>query len=335
MIAVPLLTVSHWRGLRALRRPLVLHGLIFSAAAIVYYITWRILGAELFGGSPGGQYDPTSFVSDWVAQFEWFAIYPLTESLSLWSLSPSFWTIAPMALLSLVSLGAGCWIAASDPFGERVSFTVTRALLLGVLIPASFGVHLISADPKPLYRTYSALTTVLVLVSLLGGFIALLKARPASSYPLKIGNTLLVLCALIGAGSAHSNVKKYFADADRAELEALKAHLPQYALSAEAPRVHVILPAEETVQERGQFGASNFRQWANIRPLVRAALSDAGISKPIEVSLGIPKYPNRWLEFGALEVRELKHSFVAADLRRHAAVVDLTPLFDAGGAPRL
>jgi len=256
MLAAPVVLSDSSSFIKDWRKPLLIYGTILFSAMLVYYFLWRmwLLAYDVRMG-PG--YDARSMVTDYAGRLLWFVTDPLFEAANFWAIWPSPLIAVITALLVAIGIGAD-FVEACEGKGRSsaANFAAKYAVVL-LLVPASYGINLASAAPSAEYRTYPALSTVLLVVALLWACRRVSgSALPRSRNALLAGTFSML--ALAGIFEAHRTVDEYFVRPDTAEFEHVKALIANYVQAKGMPKsIHVILLplGRHSALQRSEFGA--------------------------------------------------------------------------------
>jgi|GEM_PF-3131306 len=303
MLAVPVLSARSEGFFAEWRRPVLIYGCILLVSAITYYVLWR-LGVVLSGLSVSGKYSGSDFVQDYSGRIRWFIEYPLLETLNFWSLDASRSVAIGIGLLILLlpafefanALKAG---TARPGLGDLLA----KYLLVFGLIPTSYIINLLSSNPSPEYRTYSALAVSVTMTVVLGVYRIL--SNPEGVFKVPRGALALSCAAFMGFGifKANATISEYFVNPGSDELKYLKNRIGSYIEEQrELSWIHVVAPYEASAvaNRRHDFGLSSLAHGPNIRPVIIAALNELGHFISVPVSLSFPQDPNTWLQWSGV-----------------------------------
>jgi len=275
LVLVGLATYHRW-DLSSLRT----HAVILGLPCVLYYIGWRIY---LTGFPVEGKYDPRNAPGDPIGRLAWFFQTPLVEASNLWFVQP----LIGISLIVFAIIGVALWRARAD---------WKQALVMALLLPATFGASLASPSPTPEYRTYVPLGVLIALLFLISVYRLAPRALPA-----------IALCGIV---AAHVTMRTYFTEPGRAEIEFLKDQIQQFRRvhSDDFSHIHVNLrDAPVAVGRHNELGEPTLHHGPNVGPMIHAVLAELGSSQGVGVSVSTPDKPNAWLQWenklnGAVQV---------------------------------
>lgn len=283
LLAVPLIMETNFASFKFLRK-MCIYLAVFSLAAGLYYLIWRLwLG---WADIPSvGKYDGRIFVVDLAARWKWFVEKPLLEA-------SNFWNIFPSQAVSFSFLGF-MFSALLYRFIDRknVLFGCIRVLLLLFLIPASYCVVLASSSPSTEYRTYSALSASLL-------FLAFLPLASFKNIKFLIFASLFLM--ILGIYYSQVTVKKYFVVPDSAELnyviQSIRDYQMTYGTNFSSINLVIMNQSVHPLQvQRNEIAQPNTMHGPNIAPVVRTALSVLGMEKDVPIFFSF-KGSNEWMQ---------------------------------------
>jgi len=297
---------------------LVLRVLAFVVAVTAaYYGVWRVI-IRFYPPLPQS-YDPSQFVTDPLGRLQWFVQYPLRDCLKPWDPFARGW----VAVLSLAIVMTGplgdLFVERGRRAGERAGIMLAKYGLVAVLVPATFGIVLLSPAPYPTHR-YQAPLAVAILVL---GVSALGRMR-AWPWPSARRAFVMVLMALttIAAVSANAAVTNYYVLPHSMEIRYVKQMILAHVARAGVPHAIHVFPADRSrsfsdVVKYDEFGLTSSYLPYDVPGVVRWALRELGL--PADISITIEPTPGRPLSFAppspfAQAPREPEQTFML-DLR--------------------
>ena len=252
-------------------RKIIVYLLVFAVATLLYYLPWRwwLEWAAIPSNLTG--HDGRVFVTDFSRRWQWFMQTPFIEA-------SNFWNINPVRGVSYVFMGFVATVLLCRLIIQKTWVSdLLRYVFLLALIPLSFFISLLSSAPPPAYRTYPALSAILLLVGILP-----LVFSEKIKYRLFLGG-LTCLLMIVGACWAHTTVENYFAIPDSKEIRYIIQSIrhAQQNGQADFSGVAIVMINHPVAAggQRNEIGEPSSAHGPNIRPIVMAALNELGIKK--------------------------------------------------------
>jgi len=316
LLADPLTFRKHFRNLFT-------HAGIVAVAYAIYYVSWRAwIQSRDFPSS--GKYDPRNFVTDIPGRIKWFISYPLVETSNLWLIHPN--EIITLGVLAVITL-AICVEYRSAPRDGQSDYrsgVVAKGLTLVLMIPATYGISLVSSAPSPEYRTYVALESAIGLLFLISLYRVCLGWRLMAP---KAISFVMAAFAVFGIVSANDTVRRYFAIPDYTEFQFVKNEIATYIhfFGGGFQHVHVLTVNRPIApDQRNEIGEPSLQHGENIRPIVMAAFDELGIHRDVPVSHSTPQTPAKWIEWNTyLEGMVLNGQYISPT-SDHVLFIDAT-----------
>jgi len=290
---------------------------VFALATLLYYLPWRwwLEWAAIPSNLTG--HDGRVFVTDFSQRWQWFMQVPFIEA-------SNFWNINPVPVVSYVFMGFVatvllCRLIIQKTWGSDL----LRYFFLLALIPGSFFISLLSSAPPPAYRTYPALSVIL----LLAGILPLVFVEK-TKYRLSLAG-LTCLLMIVGACWAHRTVENYFAIPDSKEIRYIIQSIKDAQQNGQADFSGVaIVMINHPVAPgaRNEIGEPSSAHGPNIRPIVMTALNELGIKKEVRV---FDCYLNTvnlyWEEYGMV-FNGLSLSSATVYPQDHTIIIDMNKM---------
>jgi hypothetical protein len=277
---------SRWR--------MVMYGGVLAAGMVAYFLLMRL--AYWYWAPPlGGKYDMRAMVSDYFGRLEWFLRGVLYEVANFWQLFPSVANAVLTASIVAIAIALDFWVARSQRVPMRASDFLTKYVIVATLVPLSYLPSLASSNPSLEYRTYGAIAAAVAIAAFgsLHGVIDRTTSRPS------VRHVIMALLVMVGVYQAHWSVTYFFVAPDSAELGRVVDKIRRHDKTYSDFRVVHVIPrqSERSAAERHEFGEPTLRHTPNIRPLIQAALQEAGITRPVRVVFSAPRDAT-WSEHG-------------------------------------
>lgn len=290
VLAVPVLMSDSKNFMKEQFRRLAGFAAILASAAGVYYLCFRI-SAKLFHFRDVGKYDGRNFVQDYGQRIKWFYNNPLLEAGNLWSVNPS------RLFFSLVLLTLIIWFVWDFLREDEKRGTILKYFTAAALLPAGYGISLMSSDPSKEYRTYAVLGSTFVFLLFLG-FYSIEWRR----FRGRVRNSILIAfsaIAILASLVAHKTVAEYFVFSDTAEFQYVKNEIRNHlARGKDLKWIHVVVAQGPIAapRQRNEIGEPTLRHTPNIEPLIWAALSELGLNLRPKVTTGQSLGDKNWVE---------------------------------------
>lgn len=262
-------------------------GGVFALAMIIYYGIW-CLWLGMADIPLGGKYDGRILVSNYFGRLLWFMKGPLLEATNLWKIYPSKrFSVATISLCILIFLIYSLTLIRHGEKGNsrKFAYATLKFLLLVFMLPLSYLPVLVSSGPSTEYRTYAPLHAFFLLVLLCGLY--RISVSVGRRWHRNLVSGIVCGMAIYCAFWANYHVSHFFSIPDSKEICYIKEEVEKYRETKGDSFTGVnIITVESAIapSQRNEIGEPSARHGPNIRPLVETALSELGISKPIQVT---------------------------------------------------
>lgn len=335
LLSVPLLVDQESHFFVFLRKILI-YSFIFVCSLTMYYLLWR-LWLNWAAIPIVGKYDGRLFVTAFSTRWEWFMNGPFVEASNFWNINP----LRVVSKLFTVLLGVvflcSFIIRNKDNF-LKISRSTKGIKLVGfdllkysssiLLIPISFFVVLISSSPSMEYRTYSALSTTLLLLLIL----PLVNLSKRINYQVLL-NIFAISLMIVGLYYAYTTVKNYFVIPDSKEIRYIIKTIRDHQLNDNANFsgvAIVMINHPLSPRQRNEIGQPNTTHTPNIRPIVMTALNELSIEKSVRVFFcNQETIDSSWGEHGHVFQNGLGLSTIEISPQKNTIIVDMNKIDDS------